>query len=232
MNALDDTVAPEIEVLDPARLRRALGGFPTGVTVVTARLGGDLVAMTANSFASVSLDPPLVSWCVANGTPSHAVFAEADSYAVHLLGAEHQDVALRFAGKSADKFVGMVHRPGLTGAPILDGLAPVFECRVWARYPGGDHTILVGEVVRLVDRVQDPLLFHSGVLRPIERMLDHDDDEPSPEELRDLLVRAGSRLDEGATRITAGDRATIRRALDLLANGGTRETPFDPTGSG
>ena len=98
----------------------------------------------------------------------------------------------------ADKFVGMVHRPGLTGAPILDGLAPVFECRVWARYPGGDHTILVGEVVRLVDRVQDPLLFHSGVLRPIERMLDHDDDEPSLEELRDLLVRSGSRLDEGA----------------------------------
>ena len=67
----------------------------------------------------------------------------------------------------------MTHRPGRTGAPILDGLAPVFECRVWARYPGGDHTILVGEVVDLIERVQDPLLFHSGQLRRIERARKH-----------------------------------------------------------
>ncbi|GJD51432.1 p-hydroxyphenylacetate 3-hydroxylase, reductase component [Methylobacterium crusticola] len=155
--------------VDAASLRRALGGFPTGVTVVTAREGERVVAMTANSFASVSLDPPLVSWCAALASASHGAFAAADAYAVHVLGAEHNDLALRFAGKSGDKFAGIAHHPGRTGAPILAGIAPVFECRVWARYPGGDHTILVGEVVELVERVQDPLLFHSGVLRRMDR---------------------------------------------------------------
>lgn len=155
------------ERLDPATFRRALGGFPTGVTIVTAQAEGRPVGMTANSFASVSLNPPLVSWCVATGSPSHAAFAGADAYAVHFLGADHQDIAMRFAGKRGDKFAGIGHHPGRSGAPILDGLAPVLDCRVWARYPGGDHTILVGEVVRLVERTQDPLLFHSGVMRRI-----------------------------------------------------------------
>lgn len=155
------------ETLDPAVFRRALGGFPTGVTVVTAQTEGRPVGMTANSFTSVSLDPPLVSWCVAASSANHAAYVAADAYAVHFLGAEHGDMAMRFAGKRGDKFAGLRYRPGRSGAPILDGLAPVLDCRVWARYPGGDHTILVGEVVGLVERVQDPLLFHSGVMRRI-----------------------------------------------------------------
>ena len=162
------SVAPEPATpLDPATLRRVLGQFPTGVTIVTAALGGHRLGMTANSFSSVSLDPPLVQWSVAKSAPSHDAFVEADAFAVHFLGKGHRELALRFGGRNAEKFADIPHEAGLTGAPLLTELAPIFECRTWARYPGGDHTILVGEVVRLVTRAQDPLLFHSGELRGI-----------------------------------------------------------------
>ena len=167
----------------PDALRAALGHFPTGVTVVTAEHRGRRVAMTANSFASVSLDPPLVLWSAAKSASSHATFLAADAFAVHFLGAEHGDLALHFAkgaakstveapaagpaGDAPDKFATVAHAPGLTGAPLLDGVAPFVECRVWARYPGGDHTILVGEVVRLAAERREPLLFHGGALRPM-----------------------------------------------------------------
>lgn len=156
--------APAIE---PDELRRALGQFPTGVTVITAAHEGRLVGMTANSFSSVSLDPPLVLWSAARATPSHATFTAADAFAVHFLGAEQRDLAVRFAGRG-DKFDGLAYVEGQTGAPLIEGLAPILECRAWARYDGGDHTILVGRVVRLISRVQEPLLFHSGIMRRIE----------------------------------------------------------------
>jgi 4-hydroxyphenylacetate 3-hydroxylase, reductase component len=154
--------------LNATSFRQALGQFPTGVTIITAVHGERRIGMTANSFSSVSLQPPLVQWSVAKSAPSHDAFVAASAFAIHLLGAEHQELALRFAGRGADKFAGVDHAPGITGAPLLTELAPIFECRTWARYPGGDHTILVGEVVRLVERSHDPLLFHSGVLRRIE----------------------------------------------------------------
>jgi 3-hydroxy-9,10-secoandrosta-1,3,5(10)-triene-9,17-dione monooxygenase reductase component len=154
--------------LDPQSFRRALGQFPTGVTIVTAQSGDRRIGMTANSFASVSLDPPLVLWSAAKAAPSHDAFLAADGFAIHFLGADHQDLALRFAGRAADKFADIPHETGISGAPLLTELAPIFECRTWARYDGGDHTILVGEVIRLVERVHDPLLFHSGVLRRFE----------------------------------------------------------------
>lgn len=153
---------------NPQAFRAALAQFPTGVTIVTAAGPGRLVGMTANSFASVSLDPPLVLWSVAKAAPSAAAFVAADAFAVHFLGSDHRDLALRFASGGSDKFAGMAFGWGETGAPLLDGLAPILECLTWARYDGGDHTILVGEVVRLVAKPHDPLLFHSGVLRPIE----------------------------------------------------------------
>lgn len=153
---------------DPAAFRKALGQFPTGVTIVTASHGERRIGMTANSFASVSLEPPLVLWSAAKTAPSHDAFVAASGFAVHFLGAEHQELALRFAGRGTDKFAGLEFTTGITGAPLLAELAPIFECRTWARYDGGDHTILVGEVLRLVERAHDPLLFHSGVLRRIE----------------------------------------------------------------
>jgi 3-hydroxy-9,10-secoandrosta-1,3,5(10)-triene-9,17-dione monooxygenase reductase component len=155
--------------LTPEHFRRALGQFPTGVTIATAFSGERPVGMTANSFSSVSLDPPLVLWCVAKAAPSYAAFLEAEAFAIHFLGADHHELALRFAGRGrgADKFAGLVFVKGEAGAPILDGIAPIFECRTWARHDGGDHTILVGEVVHFIARPHDPLLFHSGELRRI-----------------------------------------------------------------
>jgi len=155
--------------LDPAAFRKALGQFPTGVAVVTAAHDGRAIGMTANSFSSVSLDPPLVLWSVAKSSPSHDAFVASDAFAVHFLGADHRDLALRF-GRPGDKFAGLAHAPGETGAPLIEGLAPIFECRAWARYPGGDHTILVGEVMRMVERNHEPLLFHSGQLRRIDAL--------------------------------------------------------------
>lgn len=154
--------------LDQQSFRKALGQFPTGVTVVTAQRGDRRLGMTANSFVSVSLDPPLVLWCPAKAAPSHDAFVAAEGFAIHFLGADHQDLAHRFASRTAEKFNDISHETGISGAPLLTELAPIFECRTWARYDGGDHTILVGEVIRLVERVHDPLLFHSGVLRRID----------------------------------------------------------------
>ena len=162
------TESPKPPALDRDAFRRALGEFPTGVAVVTARVGGIPIGMTANSFSAVSLDPPLVLWSVARSALSHDAFAACEAFAVHFLGADRHDIAMQFAGRATEKFAGIAHAPGVTGAPLIEDLAPAFECRSWARYPGGDHTILVGEVVRLVERSHDPLLFHSGMLRGIE----------------------------------------------------------------
>ena len=164
--AADDDAA----VLDPTAFRNALGQFPTGVAVVTATHEGYPIGMTANSFSSVSLAPPLVSWSVAKSSPNHDPFVATEAFAVHFLGADHRELALRFGSRGADKFAGLTHAPGPTGAPLIEGLAPIFECRAWARYPGGDHTILVGEVVRMVEHNHEPLLFHSGQLRHIEAL--------------------------------------------------------------
>ena len=154
--------------VDPRSFRQALGQFPTGVAVVTAAHGGRVIGMTANSFSSVSLDPPLVLWSVAKSSPNHDAFVAADAFAVHFLGADHRDLALRFGSRGIDKFAGLIYVTGRTGAPLLEGLAPIFECKAWARYPGGDHTILVGEVVHMTERTHDPLLFPSGELRRID----------------------------------------------------------------
>jgi flavin reductase (DIM6/NTAB) family NADH-FMN oxidoreductase RutF/DNA-binding MarR family transcriptional regulator len=167
----DDKVAAAAPGVNAVPFRQALGQFPTGVTVVTATHGGHLVGMTANSFSSVSLDPPLVLWSVAKSSPSHDPFVAADAFAIHFLGADHGELAMRFGKRGSDKFADITHAPGVTGAPLIEGLAPIFECKTWARYPGGDHTILVGEVVRFVERNHDPLVFHSGELRRIDRAL-------------------------------------------------------------
>lgn len=160
-----ETRPPVERSFDAETFRRALGQYPTGVTVVTAFVDGRPIGMTANSFTSVSLDPPLVLWCVGHEAMTHDAFGRAATFAVHVLGAEHEDLALTFAGVRGPKFEGLGYRLGATRTPLIDDVAPVFECRTWARYPGGDHTIMVGEVEHLVTRPGDPLLFHSGVLR-------------------------------------------------------------------
>jgi flavin reductase (DIM6/NTAB) family NADH-FMN oxidoreductase RutF len=144
--------------------RDALGAFATGVTIVTARdAAGSLVGLTANSFNSVSLEPPLVLWSLSRRAGSMPAFEQGSHYAINILAAEQHALAERFAGKRAGRFDGVAFRDGVHGAPVLEGAAAVFECFNRSRYSEGDHVIFVGEVERCERRAgAQPLIFHGG----------------------------------------------------------------------
>ena len=147
-----------------AEFRAALGMFATGVTIVTARSStGELVGLTANSFNSVSLDPPLILWSVKRSSNSMPAFEACSSFAVNVLSGEQRLLAERFASKAVDRFNGVEWRVGAGGSPLLEGAASVFECRVRSRYPEGDHVIYVGEVQHCSRRLgAAPLVFWGG----------------------------------------------------------------------
>lgn len=144
--------------------REALGMFATGVTIVTARTPeGALVGLTANSFNSVSLTPPLVLWSLARSAGSMAAFSAGSHYAINILGADQQALARQFAAKDVDRYQGVQFSLGASGAPLLQGAAATFECFNRSRYEEGDHVIFVGEVERCNHRAgASPLLFHGG----------------------------------------------------------------------
>ncbi|MDR6534392.1 flavin reductase (DIM6/NTAB) family NADH-FMN oxidoreductase RutF [Variovorax soli] len=144
--------------------REALGMFATGVTIVTARAAnGRLVGLTANSFNSVSLDPPLVLWSLARSAASMAALSTGSHYAVNILAADQKDLAERFATKDVDRWADVAFTEGVGGAPVLAGAAASFECFNRSRYDEGDHVIFVGEVERCGHRAgASPLLFHGG----------------------------------------------------------------------
>jgi flavin reductase (DIM6/NTAB) family NADH-FMN oxidoreductase RutF len=146
------------------RFRAALRRFATGVTIVTTRgAAGTPIGMTANSFNSVSLDPPLVLWSLNKTSRNRAVFEQAGHYAINVLCREQADLAARFAAPLADRFAGIPWREGRSGMPLFEGCLAWFECCDGFRYEGGDHVIFVGEVVHF-DHCDDrvPLLFHGG----------------------------------------------------------------------
>jgi len=144
--------------------RSALGMFATGVTVVTGRdANGVRIGLTANSFNSVSLTPPLVLWSLARVAGSMPAFSRGSHYAINILAAEQRDLAERFASKAPDRFAGLALREGIGGVPIIEGAAAVFECFNRSRYEEGDHVIFVGEVERCQRREgAQPLIFHGG----------------------------------------------------------------------
>lgn len=144
--------------------RQALGMFATGVTIVTAKSPeGKLVGLTANSFNSVSLDPPLVLWSLSSNSASLEAFSSGSHYAIHILAADQKDMALQFASKIPDRFSGMPYTLGTSGAPLLQGAAATFECFNRSRYIEGDHVIFVGEVEKCNHRAgASPLLYHGG----------------------------------------------------------------------
>jgi len=148
---------------EPEETRRAFGCFATGVAVATTldKQGGR-VGMTISSFNSVSLDPPLVLWSIANDSLSYDAFSAADHFAVNVLAEHQQDLSDRFAARGGDKFAGLECKEGLSGSPILPEFAACFECTTEFRYPGGDHMIIVGRVHRFEDREVDPLIFYRG----------------------------------------------------------------------
>ena len=138
--------------------------FATGVTVVTARGGnGQLVGLTANSFNSVSLDPPLVLWSLSRRSVALAVFRAGTHYAINVLAADQLALAERFAARMPERWAGVAWQPGPGGAPLIVGAAAQFECSNRSRYVEGDHVIFVGQVEHCAHRAgAAPLLFHGG----------------------------------------------------------------------
>lgn len=133
--------------VDPKLLRSVLGTFATGVTIVTARdEEGGAHGLTANSFTSVSLDPPLVLWCLGDRSDSYKLFASAPAYAVNILEAGDEARAMRFAGKGDQQVREEECSEAVTGAPILHGILASLDCEVVQRITAGDHLILIGEV--------------------------------------------------------------------------------------
>lgn len=148
----------------PPEFRLALGMFATGVTIVTARTAdGQLVGLTASSFNSVSMNPPLVLWSLAQAAGSLQAFRTGSHYAINILSAQQQDLAQRFATKGADRWADVAFTEGVAGAPLLEGAVASFECFNRSRYEEGDHVIFVGEVERCHHTPgASPLLYHGG----------------------------------------------------------------------
>jgi flavin reductase (DIM6/NTAB) family NADH-FMN oxidoreductase RutF len=165
---MSSTSAPETAAdtapFTPDDFRAALGQFATGVTIVTAcDAEGRLVGLTANSFNSVSLSPPLVLWSLARHSTSMPGFLSARNYAINVLAADQRPLAERFARKGIDRFDGAPWRPGLTGVPVIDGAVAVFECAHRSQHDEGDHVIFVGQVNHCRRRIgAKPLVFHGG----------------------------------------------------------------------
>jgi len=169
--------APRSSPVDRGELRRALSCFLTGVTVVTTTDGDGVPrGITANSFTSVSLDPPLVLVCVDRSAASYQAFSESTGFAVHILAADQRELAATFATKSPDKFAGLDCRTGLGGAPILPRAAAWLDCETERRVVVGDHVLVIGEVRDFSMAVHRPLGYHQGQyvsLMPEQQVLAH-----------------------------------------------------------
>ena len=148
----------------PREFRASLAMFATGVTIVTARTpAGVLIGLTANSFNSVSLSPPLVLWSLSQAAGSMGALSTGSHYVINILAADQKELAERVAGKREDRWSGVSFSESACGAPLLTGAAATFECFNRSRYEEGDHVIFVGEVEHCSHRAgAAPLLFHGG----------------------------------------------------------------------
>ena len=152
---------------DANGFRKVMGLRAAGVTVVTTRdRHGEPRGLTATAVCSVSLTPPTVLVCIDCTAECYEAFREAETFAVNLLRHDQEALSRHFARKEPRKFEGIPHRTGITGAPILTDVLAHVECRIQARYPGGDHTIVLGEIVGSgvapLDEVESPLLHFRG----------------------------------------------------------------------
>lgn len=148
---------------DAREFRATLGTFTTGVTIITTRgPDGVAVGITANSFNSVSLDPPMVLWSLAKSSRSLAAFEASEHWAVHILSADQEALSNRFAKSGEDKFAGVTVEAGLGAVPLLEGCVSRLQCKTSFKYEGGDHIIFVGEVLAFDRTEVAPLVFHAG----------------------------------------------------------------------
>lgn len=154
-----DQTAPDID--RTRAFRDALGRYATGVTVVTTTGPDGPVGITANSFTSLSLDPPLVLWCPATRSSRFAVFAAAERFAIHILSGDQRDTGSRFA-RAGDDFSGLAVDRTPEGVPLIGGTLARFDCVTHAIHEGGDHAIIVGRVTAASFREGEPLIFWGG----------------------------------------------------------------------
>lgn len=167
--ALQETGA----TLDAQRFRRALGAFPTGVCLVTTMgLDGRREGMTINSFASVSLSPPLILWSLRDAARSAESFIAAPGFAIQVLHAGQRELAQHFSRAGPDKFDAWQDHftPGLRGCPIVADAVATYECRTYSRHPEGDHTVLIGRVERFDHEDRPPLMFHAGTMGSVHEL--------------------------------------------------------------
>ena len=149
--------------LDPTDLRRCLASFVTGVTVMTVLdADGKPVGLTANSFSSLSLDPPLIVWSLRTNSSSMPIYQQAQRFVVNILADDQVDISNRFAKSAPDRFNGVSFQPGIDGVPLIDGCIAYLECKLEATYPGGDHLLFVGRIERIQQTERAPLAFVGG----------------------------------------------------------------------
>lgn len=154
--------------IDSQELRRVMGHFATGVTVITTKdKDGNPQGLTANAFMSLSLNPPLALISVDKQATCYACFETGNGFTINFLGEDQEEISKRFATKGIDKFSGLQWHPGGNGAAIIDGVIGTVECRIRQRHDGGDHTIVVGEILNASASGDRPLLFFQGKYRKL-----------------------------------------------------------------
>lgn len=147
----------------PERMRQVMGNFCSGITIVTAQTPAGPVGFTCQSFTSLSLDPPLVTFNPARSSTTWPRIREVGRFCVNVLGADQQELSQTFARSGADKFAGIGHHSSQNGSPILDAALAWVDCTLYAEHDGGDHTIVVGQVEGMHARDDiDPLVFFRG----------------------------------------------------------------------
>ena len=164
--------AADVRLIGPRQMRNALGRFTTGVTIVTCcDAQGGFVGLTANSFNSLSLDPPLVLWSLREASPNLGAFVAASAFAVNVLAEAQVDLARRFASLTEDRFAEGVWALGEQGAPVLAGCAAVFECQTVSHQVAGDHRLFIGRVLACAESLVPALVFQAGHYRLLGEVL-------------------------------------------------------------
>ena len=150
------------------QFKEALGNYPTGVTVVTTTIDGDVpIGLTVNSFASVSLDPLLILWSIDKRVSTYDYFLQSEKFAVHILASNQSELCYLFAARDVDRFSNCEWQKSTHNLPILSNVAAVLQCETYKTIEAGDHTILIGKVIDITGENKEPLLYHKRHTGPI-----------------------------------------------------------------
>lgn len=153
--------------LSPDAFRNALRKFASGVTIVTVAAADELHGMTASSFASVSLTPPLILVCLDKSSRTRTLVAQTGAFAVNVLRSDHEDVSRAFSRPGLKPFATLAHRRGDNGAPLLADAIAVLECSTYRVFEAGDHEVVIGEVTAAAAPGGDPLVYYEGTYRSL-----------------------------------------------------------------